>query len=73
MRKRWLWSSDQGEVSEFGGAVEAEWKSDRPDAAVHVELHVVEPEHAFDILLAHGRENERTKDGKADLAAVGVA
>jgi len=30
-------------------------------------------EHAFDVLLTHGREDEWAEDGKADLAAVGVA
>jgi hypothetical protein len=34
---------------------------------------VVELEHAFDVLLTHGRQNERAKDGEAYLAAVGVA
>jgi hypothetical protein len=60
-------------VSEFGGAVEAERKSDSPDAAVHVQLHVVKLEHAFDVLLAHGWQDQWAEDGKAYLAAVGVA
>ncbi len=34
---------------------------------------MVEVEHAFDVLLAHGRKDERADDGEADLAAVGVS
>ena len=60
-------------MGEFGGTVEAEGKAYRADAAVHIQLHVVELEHAFDVLLTHGRQNERAKDGEAYLAAVGVA
>jgi len=60
-------------VSEFGGTVEAEGQADGANASVHVELHVVEAEHAFDVLLTHGREDERAEVGEADLAAVGVA
>jgi hypothetical protein len=34
---------------------------------------VVEVEEAFDVLLAHGWEDERAGEGESDLAAVGVA
>ena len=34
---------------------------------------MIEVEHAFDVLLAHGRKDEGAEDGEADLAAVGVA
>ena len=60
-------------MGEFGGAVEAEGQAYGADAAVDVELHVSEVEEAFDVLLAHGREDQRADEGKADLAAVGVA
>ena len=60
-------------MGDLGGAVEAEGKADGAEAAVDVELHVAEAEGAFDVLLAHGREDERAEDGQADLAAVGVA
>ncbi len=63
----------QGEDRDLGGAVEAEGQAYGSDAAVDVELHVVEAEVAFDVLLAHGREDERAEEGEADLAAVGVA
>lgn len=60
-------------MGDFGGAVEAEGKADGAEAAVDVELHVVELEAAFDVLLAHGWEDERADGGDAHLAAVGVA
>ena len=60
-------------MGEFGGAVQPEGQTDGADAAVHIELHVVELEHAFDVLLTHGWQNERAEYGEADLAAVGVA
>lgn len=63
----------QGEVGDFGGAVEAEGEADGAEAAVDVELHVVELETSFDVLLAHGGEDERADGGEADLASVGVA
>lgn len=63
----------EGEVGEFGGAVEAEGDADGADASVDVELHVAEFVEAFDVLLAHGRENEGADVGDADLAAMGVA
>src|SRR5579875_3906793 len=63
----------EGEVGDFGGAVETEGKADGAEAAVDVELQVVELEAAFDVLFAHGRKDERADGGEADLAAVGVA
>lgn len=63
----------EGEVGEFGGAVEAEGEAYCADASIDVELHVVEVKDSFDVLLAHGREDQRADVGEADLAAVGVA
>ena len=60
-------------MGEFGGAVEAEGHAYGADAAVDVELHVVEVEEAFDVFFAHGGKDEGAEDGEADLAAVGVA
>lgn len=60
-------------MGEFGGAVEAEGEAYGADAAIDVELHVVEVEDAFDVLLAHGGKDQGADDGEADLAAVGVA
>ncbi len=60
-------------MGEFCGAVEAEGEAYGADASVDVELQVVEAEHAFDVLLSHGGEDEGAEDGEADLAAVGVA
>ena len=34
---------------------------------------MIEAEHALDVLLTHGRQNQRAEDGEAYLAAVGVA
>ena len=60
-------------MGQFRRAVEAEGQTHCADASVDVELQVVEVEHAFDVLLTHGRKDERAEDGEADLAAVGVA
>lgn len=60
------------EVGEFGGAVEAEGEADCADASIDVELHMVEVKDAFDVLLAHGGEDQGADVGEADLAAVGV-
>ena len=63
----------EGDDGDLRWAVEAEGQAYGADAAVDVELHLVEAEVAFGILLAHGREDERAEEGEADLAAVGVA
>lgn len=60
-------------MGDLGGAVEANGEADGADASVDVHLHVTEVEEAFDVFFAHGREDERAEDGKANLAAVGVA
>jgi len=60
-------------LSEFCRAVEAEGQAYGADASVDVELHVIEVEHAFYVLLTHGRQNQRAEDGETDLAAVGVS
>jgi hypothetical protein len=76
MSSRRAWEglgASEGEVSDFGGAVEAEGKADGTEAAVDIELHVVEVEEAFDVLLAHGRKDERAGEGETNLAAVCVA
>jgi hypothetical protein len=65
--------ADEGHVSDFGGAVEAEGQADSADAAVDVELHVVKVKGALDVFLAHGREDKGANDGEADLATVGMA
>jgi hypothetical protein len=65
--------ADEGDVGDFGGAVEAKWEADCTDAAVDVELHAAEVEGSLDVLLAHGGKDERADEGEADLAAVGVA
>ena len=63
----------QGDDGDLGGAVEAEGKAYGADAAVDVELHVVEAVEAFGVLLGHWREDEGTVEGQLDLAAMGVA
>jgi len=63
----------EGDDSDFGWAVEAEGEAHGADAAVDVELHAVEVEVAFGVLLAHGWKDEWTEEGEPDLAAVGVA
>ncbi len=69
------WASGylEGEGRDLGGAVEAEGKAYSSDAAVDVELHAAEPVRAFSVDAAHGRKDEGAEDGKADLAAMGVA
>ena len=64
---------DQRKFCKLCRAVEAEGQAYGADASVDVELHVIEVEHALDVLLTHGREDERAEDGKSDLAAVGVS
>ncbi len=54
-------------------AVETEGKPYGADAAVDVELHLVEAIVAPRIFFAHGRQDEGSDKGQADLAAVGVA
>jgi len=63
----------EGDDRDFGGAVEAEGQAYGADAAVDVELHLVETVVAFGILQAHGREDERAEEGEYDLTAMGVA
>jgi hypothetical protein len=63
----------EGDNCDFRGAVEAEGQAYGADAAVDVELHLVEAVVAFGILFAHGRQNERAEEGESDLTAVGVA
>lgn len=36
-------------------------------------MHLFEVKKAFDIFASQGREDERTEEGEADLAAVGMA
>lgn len=63
----------QGMDRNLGHAVEAKGKANRAYAAVDIELHVAEAEVSHDVLLAHGRKDERTVEGYAYLSAVGVA
>jgi hypothetical protein len=63
----------EGDGGDLGGAVEAEGEADGAEAAVDVELSLAELEEAFDVLSAHGGENQRGEEGKPDLAAVAVA
>ena len=60
-------------MGELGGAVEAEGEAYGADAAVDVELHLVDAEEAGDVLLAHWRQDHRAEKREAYLAAVGVA
>ena len=66
---RWLKREDR----DLRRTVEAEGKAYRPDATIHVELHVVEAEVALDVFFSQGWEDHRADEGKSDLAAVGVA
>jgi len=63
----------QRDDSNLRWAVEAEGKTYRADAAVDVELHLVEAEVALDVFLSEGREDKRAEEGESHLAAVGVA
>jgi hypothetical protein len=54
-------------------AIEAEGKTYCADAAVDVELHIIEAVVSFRIFFAHWRQNERPQKGKPYLAAVGVS
>ena len=63
----------QGEEGYLGWAVEAEGQTYSADAAVDIELHLVEAIEALGILLTERRKDERTQKGEPDLAAVRVA
>ena len=63
----------EGDNCDFGGAVEAKGQSYGADAAVDVELHLVEAVVALGVLFAQGRQDERAQEGEPDLASVGVA
>lgn len=63
----------EGDYRDFGGAVEAEGKAYGANAAVDVELHLVEAVVTFGILFTQRGQDERTEEGKPDLAAVGMA
>ncbi len=69
----WILFGLEGEKSDFGGAVEAEGDAYGADAAVDVELHLVEVEDAVGVDPAHGGEDEWAQEGELDLASVGVA
>jgi hypothetical protein len=58
---------------DLGGAVEAKWEANSAEAAVDVELHLVETVVALGVLDAHGGEDEWAEEGKSDLTAVRVA
>ena len=62
----------EGDNCDFGGAVQAEGQAYGADAAVDVELHLVEAVEAFGIFFAHGRQDKRAEEGEPDLASVGV-
>jgi len=62
----------QGDDRDFGGAVEAEGQTYRANAAVDVELHLVEAVVTLGVLQTHGRQDERAQEGKPDLTTVGV-
>ena len=49
-------------MGQLGGTVEAEGQLHGADAAIHIELHVGELEHAFDVLLTHGGKDERADE-----------
>ena len=63
----------EGEEGDLWGAVEAEGDAYGADAAVDVELHVVEMVDAVRVDFSHGWKDERAEEGELDLAAVGVA
>jgi hypothetical protein len=63
----------EGEEGDLGGAVEAEGQPHSTDSAIDVELHAVQLVKAFGIDSAHGRQDERSEEGKLDLSAVRVA
>jgi len=62
--------SDDGDL---WGAVEPEGQAHGADAAVDIELHLVEAVVAFGVLHAHRREDEWSQEWEPDLTAVGVA
>lgn len=66
-------SGIQGDNCDFGGAVKAEGEAYSADAAVDIELHLVEAVVTLGVLQTHWRQDERAQKRKSDLAAVGVA
>ena len=63
----------KGEKGDLGWAVEAEGQAYGADAAVDVELHLVEAIEALGIFLAEWGQDDRTQKREPDLAAVRVA
>jgi hypothetical protein len=63
----------EGQDGDLRWAVEAEGKAHGADAAIDVELHLIELVGTLGIFFAHGGQNKRSQEGEPDLAAVGVA
>jgi len=63
----------EGDDGDLRGAVETEGKAYGADAAVDVELHLVEAVVAFRVLQAHWWQNKRPQKRYPNLATVGVA
>jgi hypothetical protein len=72
LHARCLLGRIQGDDCDFGRAVQAEGQAYGADAAVDVELHLIEAVETFGVLFAHGRQDERTQERKPDLTSVGV-
>ncbi len=63
----------KGEQRDFRGAIEAEGQAHGTDSAIDVELHAFQLVEAFGIDSAHGRQDERSEEGKLNLPAVRVS
>ena len=63
----------EGDDCDLGGAVEPEGQAYGADAAVDIELHLVEAVVTLGVLHAHGRKDEWSEEWEPDLTTVGVA
>ena len=62
----------EGDEGNLRGAVEAEGQAHGAYTAIDIELHAIELVDAFRISPSQGGQDERAKEGKLNLAAVGV-
>jgi len=73
MKPGWFSGASQRDLGDLGRAVESEGRSNRAEAAIDVELQVLQAEQALNIFLAERGKRHGRKEGEAHLSAVGVS
>ena len=73
MEPGWFSGASQRDLGDLGRAVESEGRSNRAEAAIDVELQVLQAEQALNIFLAERGKRHGRNEWKANLSAVGVA